>query len=169
MIVVSDTVKRRLAHAEELPSQSETRLYEIFLAYDREIFSSWVEIQTSLGFPSSLPDVPRTLRYLSIAKRPLAVLANGRELVKSVGPTPVLHIQVPKGITFPLLSFASVAVSSLTMPWASRGNFSEPSIVGNQLIGTISYFPYNPNSQAIFWNQVTPKQISPAWCQISKL
>ena len=59
-----------------------------------------------------------TLICPSMAMRPLAVLAKGKEVVNSVGPTPVLHTARPYGITSPVLSVASVSVSFFTIPCA---------------------------------------------------
>jgi hypothetical protein len=49
--------------------------------------------------PPPAPTHART--HLSTARRPAVVLANGRDVMNGVGPTPVLHTQSPKGIKVP--------------------------------------------------------------------
>ena len=59
-----------------------------------------------------------TRKQGSMAILPRAVLAKGSEVVKVVGPTPVLHTQSPYSTTSPVLNSTSVGRTSFTRPWS---------------------------------------------------
>mmetsp|Transcript_15401 Transcript_15401/g.33381 ORF Transcript_15401/g.33381 Transcript_15401/m.33381 type:complete len:281 (-) Transcript_15401:550-1392(-) len=60
-----------------------------------------------------------TRMNLSTARRPTAVLVNGSESVKGVGPTPVDQMQRPYGMTVPSVRVISLSFICLTMPLRS--------------------------------------------------
>mmetsp|Transcript_20907 Transcript_20907/g.71244 ORF Transcript_20907/g.71244 Transcript_20907/m.71244 type:complete len:205 (+) Transcript_20907:479-1093(+) len=57
-----------------------------------------------------------TLSLASTASLPLLLLVNGIELVKVVGPTPVLHTTMPYGMREPSDSSTSFSVTCCTLP-----------------------------------------------------